>query len=94
MTNDMINKKIAELKKIEEQAAALKAEADALKDELKAELDFRKVDSVNTGLHKVFYNCYEKTGVDTQKLKDAGLYDEYSKKSTIIQFRITDSQLV
>lgn len=90
MTNEMINKKIAELRKIEAKAAELKAVADDLRDQLKAELDSRQVDSINTGLHHVIYNCYEKSGVDTQKLKDAGLYDQYSKKSVVVQFRIND----
>lgn len=90
MTNIEINNKIAELRKIEEQAAALKKSADAIRDELKSELDNRKADSVNTGTHKVFWFCYEKGGVDTQKLKDAGLYDLYSKKSVVSQFKITD----
>lgn len=90
MTNEIINQKIKALKDLEAEAATLKASIDAIKDELKAELDSRQVDSVDTGIHRVFYNMYEKKGVDTKKLKAAGLYDEYSSVSTVIQFRITD----
>lgn len=94
MTNIEINEKIDQIRKIEAQAAALKETLDSLKDELKAELDSKKVDSIDTGIHKVFYNCYDKTSVDTDKLKKSGLYDLYSKKSTVIQFRITDVSVI
>ena len=94
MDNNKINERISDLYRIEKEAAELKARADAIRDELKAELDRRKEDSVDTGLHKVFYNCYEKSSVDTAKLKAAGLYNEYAKKSVVIQFRITDVKTV
>ena len=90
MDNNMIDSKIAALKTLEEQMATLKKEVDSIKDELKAELDSRKEDSINTGLHKIFYSCYNKTVVDTDKLKAAKLFDNYSKVSTCTQFKITD----
>lgn len=93
MTNEMINEKIAALKALEEASSALTKQIDAIKNELKAELDSRQVDSVETDFHKVFYSCYEKATVDTDKLKSEGLYDKYSKKSTIIQFKITNKKL-
>ena len=93
MTNELINEKIAALKALEEASSALNKQIDAIKSELKAELDVRKVDAVDTDLHKVFYSCYEKASIDTNKLKSAGLYDEYSKKSVVIQFKITDKKL-
>ena len=67
MTDAMINEKIEQLRKLEEQAADLKAAADEIREGLKAELDTRKVDSVNTGSHNVFWFCYEKSGIDTDK---------------------------
>ena len=90
MTNDMINQKIAQLRALEEASKSLEKQIEAIKNELKAELDSRQEDSINTVEHNIFYHCYEKSGIDTAKLKAAGLYDEYSKKSTIIQFKITD----
>ena len=93
MTNEMMNAKIAEMRALEAQANEINKRVEALKNELKAELDSRQVDSINTDIHNIFYNCYEKAGVDTAKLKAAGLYDEYSKKSTIIQFKITDRKV-
>lgn len=90
MTNEMMNAKIDELRALEAQIAEINKQVEAIKTQLKGELDSRQVDSVNTEKHNIFYSCYEKAGVDTAKLKAAGLYDEYSKKSTIIQFKITD----
>ena len=48
MTDEMINEKIEQLRKLEEQAADLKAAADKIREGLKAELDTRKVDSVDS----------------------------------------------
>lgn len=90
MTNKDIDKTIDELRKLEKKAAKLKSQIDTMKDDLKKELDDRQVDSVDTGAHKVFQTCYEKRGVDTQKLKDAGLFDEYSKTSVVTRFTIND----
>lgn len=92
MTNELINAKIAEMKKMEAAIKILQEQVDSIKDELKAELDSRNVESVSTDIHNVFYNMYEKTGVDTAKLKKDGLYDLYSKKSVVIQFKVTDKK--
>ena len=92
MNESELNAKIAELRRIEKEAALLKLQLDSLKDELKAELDSRKVDSIDTGLHKIFYSCYEKSNVDSAKLKEDGIYEEYSKKSIVTQFKVTDKK--
>ena len=89
MTNLQIDAKITEIELLEAQIKELKALADAAKADLKAELDDRKVDSVDTGIHKVFYEAYTKRVVDTKALKNAGLYDEYSKEQTNLMFKIT-----
>lgn len=94
MTKAEMNAKIAEIRRLEKEATLIKDQLESLRDELKAELDFRKVDSVDTGLHRVFYNCYEKSGVDSEKLRAAGLYDTYSKKSIVTQFKITDIKVI
>ena len=89
MTNTQINAKITEIELLEAQVKELKAIADALKSDLKTEMDDRKVDMIDTGTHRVFYEVYEKTSVDTKALKEAGLYEQYSKKSTNLMFKIT-----
>ena len=63
-----------------------------MKSDLKAELDEQKVDMIDTGLNRVFYEPYEKSTVDTKALKEAGLYDTYSKKSTVLMFKLTKSK--
>jgi len=89
MNNNTINAKITEIELLEAQIKELKAIADARKAEIKAELDERKVDSIDTGIHKVFYEAYTKRVVDTKALKADGLYDKYSKEQTNIMFKIT-----
>lgn len=89
MTNTQIDAKITAIEIIEAQIKELKALADAARTELKAELDDRKVDSVDTGIHKVFYEAYTKKVVDTKALKADGMYDKYSKEQTNIMFKIT-----
>lgn len=94
MTIEQMEERIKELEAIESEAAKLKEAADAIKEELKAELDRRKEDCVETFAHKVFYNCYVQNRVDSAKLKKAGLYDQFSKESTVLQFRITQKAVV
>ena len=94
MTNQEINATIAEIRKLEAEADKVKQQVDALRDVLKAELDARKVDSVSTGLHNVFYKCYSQKRVDNDKLKAAGLYDQFLKESVSLRFQITDTSVV
>ena len=90
MTNDIINSKVEVIRKLEKEAELLKQQVDALKLELKDELDTRKVDSLSTGLYNLVYNYYEKKSVDSAKLKADNLYDNYVKTSTVVTFRIND----
>lgn len=92
MTNAELNKKVEQMQNLEAAVKLIQSQIDNIKEELKAELDSRKVDSVNTDLYNIFYNMYEKTTVDTTKLKDSGLYEEYSKKSVVLQFKVTDKK--
>ena len=89
MNNNQINAKITQIELLEAQIKELKALADASKAELKAELDERKVDMVDTGIYHIFYEAYAKKTVDTKALKADGLYDKYSKESTNLMFKIT-----
>ena len=90
MNEQMIEAKIAELNAIQAQVNMLTDQVEAIKDELKKELDTRKVDSISTASHNIFYNCYNKRIADTALLKKEGLYDKYSKVNTVIQFKITE----
>ena len=89
MNNNQINAKITQIELLEAQIKELKALADAAKADLKNELDERKIDMVDTGIYRVFYEAYEKKTVDTKALKADGLYEKYSKASTNLMFKIT-----
>lgn len=89
MNNTEINARVTEIELLEAQIKELKTLADARKAELKAELDERKVDVIDTGIHHIFYEAYIKNVVDTKALKADGMYDKYSKQQTNIMFRIT-----
>ena len=90
MTNIEIDDIVAVIRELEAKSEDIGKQINELKDELKKELDTRKEDSMETDLHKVFYSCYEKKSVDTDKLKAAGLYDTYCKESTVVSFKITN----
>lgn len=94
MNNIEINAKVAEIRKLEAEAELLKQQVDALRDELKAELDVRKVDNVNTGLFNITYRAVSQKRADSAKLKAAGIFDIYSKETTSLRFQITDVKIV
>lgn len=89
MTNNIIDYKISEINRLEAELKEKKALIDALKTDIKNEMDERKVDCIDTGLNKVFYEAYEKKTVDTKALKAAGLYDQYSKTQINVMFKIS-----
>lgn len=89
MTNERIDSKVMELELLEAQIKELKAIAESIKADLKSELDTRKVDCIETELNRVHYTVYSKKTVDTKKLKDANLYDEFAKEQTIVTFKVT-----
>ncbi len=92
MNNLQIDAKITQIELLEAQIKELKAVVDSAKADLKAELDEQKVDMLDTGINKIWYEAYEKTTVDTKALKEAGLYDKFSKKSVNLMFKLTKSK--
>lgn len=94
MTNQEINDKIKEIRKLEAEAEKIKQSVDAIKDELKSEMDDRKVEKLSTGLHNIFYTVLEQKRVDNDKLKAEGLYEKFLKKTTSLRFQITDVKVV
>lgn len=71
----------AEIKQLQEQAEAVKAD-------LIAEMDAQKADTLPAGPFTVRYTVYESTRVNTAALKAAGLYDQFSSKATALRFSI------
>ena len=85
--NDMENRArayreiLAEIKSLQEQADAIKAD-------LIAEMDARQKEAVAAGAFTIRYTAYESSRVNTARLKADGLYDLYSCKQTALRFSV------
>ena len=85
----MTVERITELKNIERQIKALQADADAIKEELKAEMG--NDEHVEVGGFTVNYTIVISTRLDSKKLKAEmpTLWDKYSKEDITRRFSIT-----
>ena len=85
----MTVERITELKNIERQIKALEAKANAIKDELKAEMGSEEC--VECGGYTVNYKIIISTTLDSKKLKAEmpSLWDKYSKEGITRRFSIT-----
>ena len=94
MTNTQMDSKVFEINMLEAQIKELRALADARKAELKAELDERQADMIDTGLNRIWYKAIEKNTLDTKKAKaeltKVGKLDECMKSSIELRFTITN----
>lgn len=93
MDNNMIDEKVLEITLWEQQIKKLKDLVEKNKDELKAELDSRVEDSIDTGACKITYILVEKNNLDTKKakeyLKENAVLDSFIKKSIEPRFTVT-----
>ena len=93
MTNTQIDSKVFEINMLEAQIKELKALAESRKAELKAELDERQIDMVDTGINRIWYKAIEKNSLDTKKAKaeliKVGKLEECVKSSIEVRFTIT-----
>ena len=73
----------AEIKQLEEQAEALKAN-------MVREMDSRKVDELAAGEYKIRYTVYESNRLDTTKFKTEcpSIYGQYCKSMTATRFQV------
>ena len=76
-------------KRISNEITRLKKQKGAIKTELIAEMDARQAEKVVTATHTISYIIFDKTTVDTEKLRAAGLYDLYSKTKAETRFTVT-----
>lgn len=85
----MTKAQILELKDIEAQIAELKKKADAIKDEMKAEMG--NEEHVEVGGFKVNYTIVISTTLDSTKLKKElpDLWNKYKKEGITRRFSIT-----
>lgn len=90
MTNRMMDNRIKKLRAIEAQQKALEAQAEAIKSELKAELNANDEDEHNTGSFIIRWKEIISSRLDGNALKAAmpELYSQYCKPSTSRRFTI------
>lgn len=82
MTNRMIDNRCKKLAEIDAQIKALQAAADAIKNEIKADMTAENLDEIDTGKYKVRYKVVESVRLDNKALK-ADLPDVYSLYSKV-----------
>lgn len=85
-----INNRAKKIKEIEAQIKVLEAEADAIKAELKADLESKELDEVVTADYTIRYKVVVSSRFDTTTFKKefADLYNRYTKSSESKRFTI------
>ena len=86
--NDM-TKTANEFRNLQAEIKELEAQADALKQAMIKELDSLQVDTLQAGPWTIRYGLVETRRVDTTALKEAGVYDDFSKLSTYLKFQVS-----
>ena len=88
MTDRMIDNRVKKLQALEAQMAELKTQADALKDELKDELESRDLEEVRTGNFIVRWKTVVSNRLDSNRLKKElpDIYRNYLKESSSHRF--------
>lgn len=90
MTNRMIDNRCKKLAELDEQIKALQAQADAIKDEIKKDMEAESLDEIDTGKFKVRYKLVESVRLDGTALKKAlpDVYSLYSKVTACKRFTV------
>lgn len=90
MTERQIENRIKKLQAIEAQQKALEKEAEALKTEIKADLEAKGIDEIKTASFVVKWKEIISNRLDGKALKDAlpEIYNQYCKKSASRRFTI------
>lgn len=90
MTNRQIDNRCKKLADIEAQIKALQAQADAIKNEIKADMDADSLEEIDTGKFKVRYKLVESVRLDNKALKKdlPDVYSRYSKVSACKRFTV------
>ena len=77
-----------EYREIQAAIKEMEAQAETLKQVMIKEMDARQADELTAGEYTIRYTLYESSRIDTAKLKAAGLYDDYSKRTTSTRFQV------
>ena len=85
-----IESKVAKLQEWEAMAEEAKAEAEALKDEIKAEMLIRNTEELEAGKHIICWTSILSNRFDTTAFKreHGDMYKQYTKQSTSRRFSI------
>ena len=91
MTNVELVAKCHDREELKMRIKLLEEQVSAIDTELKAELDERKVDVVETGVYNIFYKLQQKNSFDSKKFKadNEELYNQYVKQSVNTLFTVT-----
>ena len=89
-TNRQIDNRCKKLADIENQIKELQAAADAIKNEIKADMDADSLEEIDTGKYKVRYKLVESMRLDSKALKNdlPDVYSMYSRVSTCKRFTV------
>lgn len=90
MTEKMIENRIKKLKEIEEQQKALEEQADAIRAEIKKDLEAKEVDEIQTKLFLIRWKEVITNRLDSKALKAAfpDIYNQFSKQSCSRRFTV------
>lgn len=86
-----LESKIEELNEIEKMMEELKAEAEAIKDELKNEMSLRGLDQMEIGQYIVRWTSVLSSRFDTKRFKEEygeNVYKQYTKEVSSTRFTI------
>lgn len=89
-TNKELNAKIASLQEWEQLLAEAKAMTESIKDEIKAEMTFRNVETIETDRYIARWTPTTSSRFDTKKFKadHAEMYKSYTKEVASRRFSI------
>ena len=86
-----LESKIEELNEIEKMMEELKAESEAIKDELKNEMSLRGLDQMEIGQYIVRWTSVLSSRFDTKRFKEEygeNIYKQYTKEVSSMRFSI------
>ena len=91
MTNRQIDNRVTKLQALEAQIKELEEQADALRDELKADLTDKGEDEHNTGSFIIRWKEIVSSRLDSKALKAAlpDVFSTFSKESSSRRFTVT-----
>lgn len=91
MDNLQMDERLAQLRRCRHAMDALKKESEAIETEVKAELEARGVEQVETPHYKVSWRAVTSTRLDTKALKAERpeIYARYASETTARRFTVT-----